>query len=1272
MTLHCAPILNPVPVVVPEEYTLGKCLRTSSRSEVYTAAREVDARAVVLKWYIDDADDEGESRAKQEFEALRRAAGPGIVGALELVRYEGGTLLVLDRAPGVTLRAWVAAGLPPAAAFLDVAMQLASALACVHAARLIHRDIHPDNVLVDPAGLHTHLIDFGLARPLGTRASGGEVPSSSQELAGTLAYIAPEQTGRMGRGVDFRSDLYSLGATLYFLLTGRPPFEGDDPLALIHAHIAKQPVPPLDLRPGVPPTLSRIVMRLLQKSPEARYQTAHALHHDLAQCHEQLQSSHAIADDFALGTADAPYRPLFSKRLHGREAELLALHAAYARAAAGNPTFVMLGGPPGMGKSALVQELRGSLIHGGYLAQGKFDLYQRDLPHLGFIQAFQSFAEQLLTESDAQLARWRAEILEGVGAIARVLSDFVPELALVLGDLPPLPLLGPRETRARLFLAVQRFLEAAATSQHPLVLVLDDLQWADAGSRELLRELALASSGRALLVLGAYRDTEVRPGHPLAVLIAELERLGIPIQSLPVSPLSEDACAQMLAEALGRTPEATRPLAGLMARKTGNTPLLIEHLIDHLYAQGLIHFEPSVGWTWEDAAVAAIDIPDDAVGLMTAKIGRLDAGNIEVLQLASCVGRAFDVKTLAEVSDHARADLETALFELCDQGLITPSPHGFRFAHDRIREAAQLLLRESARRALHYRIAKRLLEQTEEAELETRVFEIADHLESCRERIVEGDRIPAIQIYKRAGARALGVGAATTAARYLKAGRELLRESDWTTDAALPFEVLLAGAEAAYQSRDSDTAVGLLREIERHPISVIQRGQVRAKLVTVYTLTRPNDETVELILDTLGELGLHVPASPSLLRTRLDIALTGLFLRGELGRVFRQARRVPPHKLATALVVAAGGTALALRSSRLPCLTIGFLIRTYRRHGYAAPPGLAIAGYAVFRLAVLGNPRGISKLRAAAEEWDERAPHPTYGPRIRYLLPAFLDPWLGPRRRVLERLRRVADELLEAGDLEYSRVARLMRANHSALVGIPLPEVLAQFNPLMDIASDSRPGERQIVRRSLTVLSGETALDLGHATDELLALLNEDGGWYVHEAGRWLGALYLLGEHSLAHRFAESVASPLYGTLSSSSHIVDYTFFRGLAAVACLRNPPFATTVGRAAKAARKKLRLWARFNGDFVHMAELLDADILAGRGRATQALARYESSARRAQTLGYIQHAALACERRAGLLRVLNRDTQSTQELQRALSLYEQWGAHAKVARIRLELSR
>jgi hypothetical protein len=321
----------------------------------------------------------------------------------------------------------------------------------------------------------------------------------------------------------------------------------------------------------------------------------------------------------------------------------------------------------------------------------------------------------------------------------------------------------------------------------------------------------------------------------------------------------------------------------------------------------------------------------------------------------------------------------------------------------------------------------------------------------------------------------------------------------------------------------------------------------------------------------------------------------------------------------------------------------------------------------MFRLGLLGNPRGIARLRAAAAEWNERVPHPSYGPRVRYILPAFLDPWFEPRRRPLERLRRVADELLEVGDLEYYRVARLMRANHAALVGAPLDEVNAQFRSLVEEAVHPSVDGTHVVRRSLEVLCGETAPDLQAQTDQLQSLLAAHPGWYAHEAGRWVAVLYLLGEHPVAHRFAESITAPLYGTLSSSSHIVDYTLFRGLAAVSCLRGRQQVGMARSALKEARKKLRRWSRFNGDFVHMARLLDADVLAGRGRHAQALRGYESCAQRAESHGYVQHAALAHELRSSLLSTLKRRSEAARELQRALALYEQWGAHAKVGQLR-----
>ncbi len=1259
----------------PDGYALDKCIHANALSDVHAAVRASDGRAVVLKRYLQNATAEGESRAQREHEVLRQVAGPGIPAALELLRDDEVPLLVLERAAGIPLTAWIESGLPAPGAFLEVAIQLADVLARVHDARLLHRDVNPSNVLVEPAELVTALIGFGMARPLGSAASASEARSEQQHSVARLRYASPEQTGRMDRGVDSRSDLYALGATFYFALTGRPPFALDDPLALIHAHMAKAPQAPLELRADLPPTLSRIVTKLLQKSPEARYQTARALHRDLVECRAQLAASGAIEDDFPLGTADAPYRPLFSKKLHGRESEIRALLDAYRLASDAHATVLLMKGSPGVGKSALVHELRTPLVaSGGYLASGKFDLYKRDVPYLGFVQAFESFTQQILTESDARLERWREELMAALGQSAGVLVELVPDLGIVLGELPRVPALGPAETRARLSLAVQRFVQALSTKEHPLVLFLDDLQWADAGSRDLILDLLARVRSCALLVLGSYRDTEVEAGHPLARLMRELEVREVPIQELALAPISEDACARMLAEALGRTPEETRALAACVARKTGNTPLLIQQFVYHMYDLQLIRFQLPGGWAWDDAALNAADIPDDAVALMTAKIGRLATAVASVLQLASCVGDGFELDTLAELTAEPRGALESALFALCDEGLIAPARSGFRFVHDRIREAAQARLSSEERTRVHHQAARLLLERTPPEALASRAVEIADHLNFAHEHLDELERVRAIELNTLAGQSALRAGAAVTAAHYFSAGRALFRDAHWSTHRELGFNLFLQAAESAYQAQDVAFALKLLGVLERSGSwSRMQDAQIAAKRILARSRLGGFREELAHALDTLRRFGVRWPLHPSRLRVWLEILRTDWALRGSLGEDAFVPAGAGDHSawLAPLIVTRAAGPTLTRSTVRLTCLSSGLALRSFLRHGYVGSPALSLAGWASNRLALLRHLRGAERYAQAALDWNARSADPILRPRTEFVVHAFVYSWTRPRRTILEPLRRAEAQCREAGDLDYAYFACAQRLHQACLAGEPLARVGPEYAALTARLSGSRLWSDVHVRvfQLLEQPPPEPA-ELARRIAEIEREFERTPtaarmSQYVF----WFEVLCLLGCEREAFDTSERMATWIDDSGASSSQVVDFTFFRGVLAaqLATRTRGRERRRHVRMLRRCLRRVRVWARLGPDFRHMALLLEAERLRLRRRSAEALRGYAKALERASEQGYAHHAAFCHERRAKLLIELRRGTEATTALRQATALYEEWGALGKAEALR-----
>jgi len=596
-------------------YAIDKTIHSGKSSDVYAGVRQADGLRVVLKRYtraglIDGA-------PTDEWEALTKVAGVGIPRPIELID-DSPPVLVLEHVPGVPLGSWLeATGEIDVAALLDIAICLAEVLGRVHAARLLHRDLHPHNILVHPETRSVHLIDLGRCRPMGARAS---CMASSNPIGGSLHFIAPEQTGRMNRGCDPRSDLYSLGAILYFALTGQPPLDGRDKLEIIHAHIARRPRDPRELRADIPEPLAVVVLRLLAKEPEERYPSAEALVRDLRTLGDELSGGGALEDSSLLRGPDPRVGIRISPSSFGRAEEVQAVLAAYEAARAGTTQVVLVDGELGTGKSSLARALRVRVAETrGYLAAATFDS-GRERPYSGWAQLLQSLADQVLLESDERLCEWRRRFVDGVGSIASVLVELASDLRFVLGDVQKAPILGPLETRARLSLAIRRMVEVFARNEHPLVLFLDDLHWSDSGTRHVLSELVPREvPGRALLIV-ATLESSARDSDVARELTLVTQRGLAPLRRLTLGPLSRADVERMLAEALECDGAQIGELAGWIERKTSNNPLLIQGFLDHLYERGLVAFSRSRGWHWDIAEIAALSASDDAAMLLAEKL----------------------------------------------------------------------------------------------------------------------------------------------------------------------------------------------------------------------------------------------------------------------------------------------------------------------------------------------------------------------------------------------------------------------------------------------------------------------------------------------------------------------------------------------------------------------------------------------------------------------------------------------------------------------------
>jgi len=1252
----------------PEGYSIRKVIADLPRKFVALAVRERDQAEVVLKAYPEDSNEsDADNRARREFEALRSLA-PGVGPlALSLEEDAGSTFLVLEPFAGQIPR-----GPLDAQAFLQVAIGAASAVAAIHRARIVHRSLAPTKLLLGMAPGKVCIAGFGRSAPLGAPADLEDILGRAS--ANALFYLSPEQTGRLDRGIDFRSDLYSLGASFYELLSGRPPFDARDPLDLIHAHIAKRPRSPAELQEGVSGTLARITMKLLEKEPEDRYQTAEALGVDLETCLEQLQRTGSIDDELPLGAADAPYRPLFRRRIYGREDECDSLRRAYREASAGRPSLVLVRGAPGIGKSSLVPELYQPLaLDGGYLARGKFDLYRRHLPYAGFASALRSLIRQIASESLERREVWKRALDTALGPLGGALAEFLPELAMLLGTLPEVPPLEPGAAKERLALVVRRLICGAADLARPLVLFLDDLQWADAGSRFLMEELLLTGGTSPLLVIGAYRDDEVDAVRRVDQLRESLGAGGVQVNELALTPLTSSAVCEMLGDALGRDREQVAPLASRIEAQSGRNPLLVQQCVYHLHHMEYICYRRGEGWGWDEQAISKAVIPDDPVGMMLVRLQRLSGEARTTLQLASCIGDEFDVALLMQLSQRDRSSLEVPLYELSDEGLIAPSRGGFRFVHDRIREAAQSQLAEQERELLHYRTANLLVETLSDAERPGRIFEIADHLSRCQAQIPVEATQQAVDAHREAGLTALRSGAFATAGHYFNAGLDLLEARSDGNQSPLWFELRFRAATCSFQSQRFQEALERLAPLRSARLSRLQGALVAALRIRISSASRHSDATLELLFESLEAFGCRLPRHPSWLRVRLEILRIDWRLRGEPEHwpFFPLRPGTDPGAHAQMLLAVAGAQIVGKTSSRLVCLSAAADLRSMLDLGYSFPPVLALAGFAAARRAVLWNSNGLRRYIEAVEDGLRKAPNPVLGPAMRYILQFSMLPWIGPRKDTLAPLQQIAEQLGETGQAQLQTSALSTRACHAFLCGMPLRATLGLFEDIRQRAHLSPVETPKALAAPVRWLveCGEPGPELSKAQQSLEK--HRDSIYQL--APNWMLALTVAGDFEAVWRISELMRDTIFDQNAGGAHVADFLMCRGLAAAAISRTLSLTTAFRYRICTFRceRRLSVVAKRGPDFVHMAAMLRCERLRTSGNRTKALAGYAAAAERAELLGYLHHAGIAHERRASILAELSHPDQQQSALERALGLYRTWGADAKVQQLQAQLS-
>ena len=866
-------------------YDLTELIYSGSRSLIYRGIRQTDGQVVVLKALAGQYPSLAAiATLKHEYQILTKLSIPGVVQAVDW--QDAAPALVLENFEGVSLRTFIqqtcsqqTQGLT-VAVFLPIALRLAEIVDQLHLAQTIHRDIKPSNILLSADGTDIRLIDFGLASEL---AESGPVDRSG---AGTYAYMSPEQTGRMNRAVDYRTDLYSLGVTFYHMLTGQLPFQAADAMAWVHCHIAKAPPSLRSIDPDMPEALSQIVAKLLSKMAEDRYQRAAGLAADLRTCLEQLQAGAPLAG-FDIGQRDRSGQFQLPQVLYGRESEVSCLLDTFERTSQGSVELMLVSGYSGVGKSALVHEIHRPIVRQqGYFISGKFDQFRRNVPYESVIQAFQSLVQQLLSESSRQLERWQQQLRNSLGSNAQVLIDVIPDLELIMGPQPAVPDVTPAESQVRFVQTFQNLVRVFAQPQHPLVIFLDDLQWVDRASLDLLKQTLTDAGHHHLLIVGAYRDNEVGSDHPLLMVLDQLCQAQVRVHNLSLQPLQHDHVQQLVADTLKVDLPQAQALGTLLFEKTLGNAFFTRMLFKSLYSEGQLSFDFNQNtWQWDIAQLQAISLTENVVELMTHRLDDLPASTRRLLTLGACIGDQFSLAVLSLISSSTYLSVARDLWAALKAGLLVPLTSNYRipmliepstltpelahqiryrFVHDRVQEAAYGLLPMTERQRTHWQIGQMLLEGQQTSETDDPLFEVVNHLNRGQGCLTDGaERDQLARLNWQAGSKAKAATAYTTARTYFSTGLDLLSATAWQDHYDLAFALYRDTSESEYLCGNFDRAEQLFEETLQQAQSVTDRAAVNIIRVVLYDNQGKFVENLAVGGETLRQLGLEWPETPA-------------------------------------------------------------------------------------------------------------------------------------------------------------------------------------------------------------------------------------------------------------------------------------------------------------------------------------------------------------------------------------------------------------------------
>ncbi|BAZ41528.1 multi-sensor signal transduction multi-kinase [Calothrix sp. NIES-4101] len=1240
---------------------------------------------------------------------------PGVIKTYSLEPYQNGYALVMEDFGGISLQEYThREKFNFLSDFFPIALQIVTILDRLYRDHVIHKDIKPANILINPTTKEIKLIDFSIASLLPRET---QTPKSLNVLEGTLAYISPEQTGRMNRLVDWRSDFYSLGVTFFELLTGELPFTSNDPMELVYCHLAKQPPSVRSVNPAIPEVIANIVAKLMAKNAEERYQSALGLKHDLKKAWQSYQETGEIAN-FDLGQRDICDRFAIPEKLYGRETEVKLLLSAFERIS--NPSkevnkgveLMLVAGFSGIGKTAVVNEVHKPIVRQrGYFIKGKYDQFQRNIPFSAFLEAFRDLIEQILCESGNQLQQWKSKILAALGEQGRVITEVIPELEKIIGVQPAVAELAGSAATNRFNLLFQKFIQVFTAKEHPLVIFIDDLQWADSASLNLMQMLVCEKETQHFLLIGAYRDNEVSAVHPLILTLDAISKENVEINTITLKPLSENQLTHLVADTLNCSSEIAKPLTKLIYRKTQGNPFFSTQFLKSLYQEELIYYNFDDGyWQCHLSQIQELSLSDNVVEFIAIQLQKLKTATQEILKLSACIGNQFDLGTLAVVNNKSQEETAIDLWEALQEGLIIPTNEvykffkgdsddllftkeqespvkiainhhqlpTYKFIHDRIQQAAYSLIPEAKKKVTHFNIGKLLLNNIQEAEREEKIFNIVNQLNYGAELISSQEELNKLaELNLIAGRKAKTATAYTAAMNYLNLGLKIISADSWQNDYSFCLELHEEACEAAYLSGNFERMEELVENVIRCARNILDKIRVYKIQIQAYSAKNRLIEALDIGFNLLQLIGIDFPKAP----TELDIqqAFQGVAKKLsnlKIADLIDLPEMIDPKILAAMNILSSIFTTAYLGKPEFVTLLCMKMVELSIEYGNTPISAFAYCNYGFLVCALLGdidtgNELGQLSLKVLSKTKISSL-------RAKVLLPynSLIGHWKNPARNFLKPLQEIHNIGIETGDLEYAGYAICNYCFISYFTGKELTEISGE----MEAYEKNLQQFNQTTSLNYIKIWHQAILNLKDPTQEACNLIGEVYDerelLVIHEKMNDIGGLctfyinkctlnYLFGNSSPALKYSEKSEAYLSSMLGTFIVPVFY-FYDSLIRLAIypdvtsLEQNQFLEKVN----ANQGKMQHWANHAPmNFLHKYYLVEAERYRVLDDKMMAMDYYDKAISFAKENEYIQEEALANELAAKFYLSWGKQTIAQTYLINAYYCYARWGALAKV---------